>query len=285
MDHGRLGWRSMAVMLGLAAACAKSEPPKTEAAAPPAPPAGPNVVEVTAKDYAFMMPDTLPAGPTTFHLVNQGPSIHHIQVMRLEEGKTMADFAKVNLEKGPPPSWVVFVGGPNAPVPGSSSDASLELTAGNYVVLCVIPASDGIPHVAKGMVHGLTVVPSDVKRVMPEPDVTLTLNDYSFTFSKPLTAGKHLIRVDNGAAQPHEVLIARLAPGKTAADLPKWMMKQQGPPPVMPLGGTTMIHPGGSNTVAVDLAPGEYGLWCFFPDAKDGKPHFMHGMMQQIKVE
>jgi hypothetical protein len=33
-----------------------------------------------------------------------------------------------------------------------------------------------------------------------------------------------------------------------------------------------------------DLTPGEYLLICFLPDAKDGKPHFVHGMMQQIKV-
>ena len=274
------------ILLALSVACAKSEPPKAESAAPPAPPAGPNVVEVTASDFAFAMPDTLPAGPTTFHLVNQGPSVHHIQVIRLEEGKTMADFEKaMGPGEHPPQSWMVFEGGPNTPVPGGSSDGSLELAAGNYVVMCGIPGPDGIPHAAKGMVHSLTVVPSDVQRTMPEPDITLTLNDYSFTFSKPLTAGKHVIKVVNGAAQPHEVLIALLPPGKTAADLPKWVMKQQGPPPAMPLGGTSMIHPGGSNTVTVELAPGEYGLWCFFPDAKDGKPHFMHGMMQQITVQ
>ncbi len=33
----------------------------------------------------------------------------------------------------------------------------------------------------------------------------------------------------------------------------------------------------------VDLAPGEYAIVCFLPDAKDGKPHFVHGMIQQIK--
>ena len=274
------------ILLALAVACAKSEPPKSESAAPPAAaPAGPNVVEVVASDFAFAMPDTVPAGPTTFHLVNQGPSIHQIQIVRLDEGKTMGDFAKASAEAGPPPSWQVLLGGPNTPVPGASSDGSLDLAAGNYVVICGIPAPDGISHAAKGMIHPLTVVPSDVRRAMPEADITVTLSDYSFTFSKPLTAGRHVIRVDNGAAQPHEIFIAKLAPGKKPEDLVKWVEKQAGPPPVMPMGGTTMIHPGGSNTVAIELTPGEYGLWCFFPDVKDGKPHFAHGMMQQITVQ
>jgi hypothetical protein len=35
----------------------------------------------------------------------------------------------------------------------------------------------------------------------------------------------------------------------------------------------------------VDLASGNYGLICFVPDAKDGKPHLAHGMMQDFKVE
>jgi len=37
--------------------------------------------------------------------------------------------------------------------------------------------------------------------------------------------------------------------------------------------------------VDLDLAPGEYGLLCFLPDAKDGKPHFVHGMHKQITVK
>jgi hypothetical protein len=44
------------------------------------------------------------------------------------------------------------------------------------------------------------------------------------------------------------------------------------------------IVPGRHAILDVDLAPGEYALVCFVPDAKDGKPHFMHGMATQIKV-
>jgi hypothetical protein len=41
----------------------------------------------------------------------------------------------------------------------------------------------------------------------------------------------------------------------------------------------------GKNTYfEADLAPGDYGMICFVPDAKDGKPHFAHGMIQQFKV-
>src|SRR5947208_15110467 len=54
--------------------------------------AGPSVVTITATDYAFGVPDTIPAGLTTFRLVNQGKELNHASFVRLGDGKTMADF-------------------------------------------------------------------------------------------------------------------------------------------------------------------------------------------------
>jgi len=38
------------------------------------------------------------------------------------------------------------------------------------------------------------------------------------------------------------------------------------------------------NVIEVNLQPGEYALICFLPDAKDGKPHLLHGMLKQLKI-
>ena len=73
------------LVLAAALACAKAEPP------PPPPPGPPAVVQVVASDFAFRMPDTLTAGPTTFTLANSGAELHHLQIIRLEQGKTAAD--------------------------------------------------------------------------------------------------------------------------------------------------------------------------------------------------
>jgi hypothetical protein len=59
----------------------------------------------------------------------------------------------------------------------------------------------------------------------------------------------------------------------------------QGPPPAMPLGGVAPLGKGRSTTVSLDLTPGSYGMVCFLPDAKDGKPHSMHGMTAQFEVK
>jgi uncharacterized cupredoxin-like copper-binding protein len=278
-----------AVLLALAAACTteKSDEQAATAADSAAPAAAePHVVTVTASDFTFQLPDTVDAGFTTLRLVNDGPELHHIQLVRLDPGHTMEELMAAMKTPGPPPAWVHDVGGPNAPVPGDTAETALDLTAGHYVLLCMIPGPDGVPHIMKGMAHGLVVKPAvvQVAASTPAADVDLTLDDYTFTLSTPLTAGRHIIRVTNQASQSHEVLIVKLAPGKTAQDVASWVEKQDGPPPGAPMGGTTALAKGVANYVMTDLTPGEYAFLCFIPDAADGKPHVMHGMMQQFSI-
>jgi hypothetical protein len=58
-----------------------------------------------------------------------------------------------------------------------------------------------------------------------------------------------------------------------------------GPPPGTPMGGVAGMMPGRRNWFTVTLEPGEYALLCFVPDMTDGRPHFLHGMMQQVTVQ
>ena len=245
---------------------------------------------ITAWDYAFDAPDTAVAGMTEITLVNKGPELHHVQLIRLDDGKKLSDlFAALGKGHGPP-SWAHEAGGPNTPVPGGTSVASVNLEVGRYALLCFIPSPDGKPHVMKGMAREFVVVPGTGAKNVAQPEakgsapVTITLTDYDFGLSAPLVAGKQRIRVVNVAAQAHEVFLVKLGEGRTPADIVAWVEKPNGPPPGMPFGGTTGIGTGGENIVSVDLAPGEYALLCFVPDAKDGKMHVMHGMMKQVTV-
>lgn len=272
--------------LAIWSSSATARPADAAAGAPKA-----NELTVEAADYAFIMPDSVAAGPTRIRLVNRGPELHHVQLIRLEQGKKLGDlFAAMQAhgeQHGALPSWAREVGGPNTPVPGGESVAIVDLAPGTYAVLCVIPSPDGKPHVMKGMARELTVVAGRPAAQVDVPAVTatMTLSDYDFALSAPLTPGRHALRVVNQASQAHEVVIARLAPGRTAHELLAWMEKRDGPPPGAPLGGTVGLATGAENLVLLDLAPGEYALLCFLPDARDGKPHFMHGMVRQITVQ
>src|SRR5690349_14112685 len=156
-----------------AAACAKPTPQ----------PASPNVVTITAADYTFNLPDTIPAGLTTFRLVNQGKELHHASLVRLRDGKTVADFqaglAAAMKNHTPPPAWMEFAGGPNAVTLGDTAIATQLLEPGSYVFVCWIPTLDGVPHVVKGMMHPLVVTAGATPAAAePAADLTIKLTDY-----------------------------------------------------------------------------------------------------------
>jgi hypothetical protein len=248
-------------------------------------PPGPNVVTVTAHDFAFEAPAEIPAGLTTFRLVNAGPSIHHLQLIKLDDGKTADDYVAALKAGGPPPRWASLAGGPNPPEPGSSTSATVELEPGSYAMICFVPGADGVPHLFKGMVHPFKVTGTAPAAVAePKADLTVKLVDFDFQLSAPLTAGKHTIRVENAGSQPHEIALIRLEPGKTPADIGAWAEKPVGPLPGTLEGGVSGIMPGAHAWAEVDLPPGDYALMCFFPDATDGKPHFVHGMAKVVHV-
>ncbi len=246
--------------------------------------ATPNVVDISAGDYFYTMADTLLSGATTFRLTTNGQEMHHVQLIRIPDDKGLED-VMAGMQGPVPPEWIEFLGGPNAPVPMTgTSTVTLDLQPGKHVALCLIPSPDGTPHVAKGMSKTFVVAANPASAPLPAATITMNLTDYDFTLSAPLTAGTHVMQVTNTAEQDHEVFIAKLAPGATAEQLLGWIEKSEGPPPGEAMGGTVSMRKGASNLVHLDLAPGEYALYCFVPDAKDGKPHFAHGMMKQISV-
>jgi len=225
-----------------------------EAATPPAL----AQMTVTATDFHYDAPDTIYSGPTTVNLVNHGSQLHHITFV---------------------------LGGPNPAGPGMEVSATLDFAPGHYAMICVIPAPDGVLHVAKGMEREFTVVPAKGPvAAMPAADEQLTLVDYGFQFSPKLTEGTHTIRIENHATQPHEAVIIKLEPGKTADDALAWVEKMDGPPPFMPVGGVSPMDPGEVVDVHLTFTPGDYALICFVPDKTDRKPHFMHGMVRTIHV-
>ena len=252
------------------------------------------VVTVHANEFAFIAPASIAAGTTTFRLVNDGKEVHQISILQLAKGKTLADYAAA-MKAGKPTPWATGVGGPNAAGPGQTIEATVTLDAGSYIMVCWVPSPGGqIPHMAKGMIQPFTVTaagvaqagaPATITAPDPKPDVHLELSDYAFKFSKPLVAGKHTIHVMNTASQEHEAVLVKLAPGKTMNDFNEWLESgMKGPPPADAAPGMAGLGKGRTGSFDVNLTPGRYGLICWIPDAKDGKPHSMHGMVQELTV-
>lgn len=207
--------------------------------------------------------------------LNQGKEFHHVWLARLEGGKTPEDLLAALNTRAPLAGWVQDVGGPNAPMPGGGeSNATVVLTPGNYVMACMIPSGDGVPHVMKGMIRPLTVVSAGHRAELPVADIQLTLRDYSFTLSHRLSPGRQRIGVRNAANQSHEIALIKLLAGKSTQDLLSWLGKMQGEPAGIAVGGVSPLAPAGQSMFTVDLSPGKYVLPSLIRVCPAGRPKY-----------
>lgn len=251
-------------------------------------PGGDGSVTFVAHDYGFRGPDRLPAGLTTVRIVNEGKDLHHIQFLKLLQGKSAADFrTAIAADPSRLPGWVQYAGGPNAHVPGSQSSAAVNLTEGDYVLMCWIPDKNGVPHVALGMQKALSVQGGKALKVsQPKSTMGIKQVDYQFILSQPVKSGVQTIEVMNHGNQPHEVVVVKLFPGATVHDvIASFEPGSPRPPQGELVSGITAIEKGERVYFTGEFKPGQYGLICFAPDATDGRPHFLHGMTTEFDVE
>lgn len=252
----------------------------------------PRVVTVTMTDYAFDAPDTLHEGWTTFSVANDGGAIHAAQLVKLEDGTSVDDFreayTRALTNDGP---WEVMdlLGGIVGPFPKrGSTNGTLHLSAGHYAWYCPLGLEDGVNHVVgRGMTRPFVVVPraaSVPPTAAPAPSVTITMVDYAFLLSTSPAAGPHVFRVENQGPEPHEVILMKLAAGKTLEEAEAWLGNFRGPSPFSAgLGGVIIHRTGDEAYFEANLTPGTYVLFCVIT-APDGRPHLEHGMIMQISV-
>ena len=251
----------------------------------------PHIVVVRATEYRLDAQPGVAAGTLQLRFENAGREVHHLWLVRLEQGRTFNDFLRIMDSPNPPalPSWAVDVGGLNDLSPGMSATAILTLEPGDYAMADLAPSPDGRPHVTRGMFKELTVTTPDEtgepRAAEPAADVTLQMTDYAFELSKPIESGETVVRVENVGQQSHEVLIGQLRSDKSMSDALDWFQQgMHGSAPVLAIGGVSGLAKGRHEVIALDFAPGRYVLFCFVPDAKDGKPHTAHGMMKEFSV-
>jgi hypothetical protein len=246
------------------------------------------VVEVKAFDYAFSAPDTILAGATTFHLVNQGPSQHHLVIFALPGGMSLATFDRLMRADSIDGTGIEVVGGAEGPADGTTEAwATLDLAPGSYVLTCLLPLPDGSgTHRSHGMFRALTVVPATGEPArMPRADVTVRMSDYAFVAPATIAAGRHLVRFENAGVHSHLALVSRLAPGKTLADAAAWEVKPEGPQPFVYVGGVTAMAAGRASVARLDLEPGRYFIACVDDDGTAPKLHYEVGMVREFTVQ
>ena len=260
-----------------------------------APKARPKIT-ITAHDFSFDLPAQIPSGYVDVTLANKGREQHQVELVKLGS-MTMAQFKKAadTTDIGAVKPGTVFVGGPNGAEPNTSTTATVKLDPGKYAITCFIPAnSDGKPHAAHGMIGEVTVATTAASTdVAPAADATIVLGDFSFTVPPGFT-GKGTLDISNQGNQVHEMILLKLAPGKTLADAKKYLLvppgtpPPAGPPPFAPIpgiGGITGLSSQQHAWLDLNLTAGNYVLICFFPDTtKGGLPHALEGMVKEFTI-
>jgi hypothetical protein len=246
-------------------------------------------LDVRATDYAFSgSPASIKAGVVHVKLTDASQKeAHQLVFAKLEAGKTLDDFrTAASSETGNPFAVGTDYGGISGTFPGTSSSATVVLPAGSYVMYCTIPAPDGQPHVAKGMIAPLQVTAGDDDAALPDAPETITGRDFGFDVPDGFTGHGAVEFVNESTTQTHELVLFELADGKTGNDVLSFFGPDApaGPPPFTAVTGAASIHPGGKEIFEPDLGPGHYFLACFVPDADTHKPHFMLGMVKELTI-
>lgn len=253
----------------------------------------------TLTGEALEGPETLEAGYHSFTLQNDGDKDAEVVIVQLNEEGAEEDFLKevqavdkAFMGEGDPAAAFRTVlegrtlwGGPSAH-PGESASVGVNLPAGRYLLLGSLYSEEG----PEGGPTINVVEPLEVTgegATAPEADAVVRMADFTFAIPADLEAGEQTWRFANSGKQVHHAVIQKLKAGKTMDDVMAFSETFEGEDPTEEFAHVSMLSPGSSNYVTLDLTPGSYVALCFIPDyAKggDGAPHVAHGMMRAFTV-
>lgn len=243
------------------------------------------VVDVRAGEFYFMAQDTIPEGLITFRLQQAGLLVnrlrsgakgqdmvaekgdntrgfHMLWVVRLNPGKTMADLYRAAQAGERTTSWAKQLGGPGLALPPRTSNATMDLDPGNYVLVCYVGsarADRARYHFLNGMSRPLTVMSATKPHARPpRPDVIARISgNGTIQLSAPITAGRRVIRVENLTDKDYEFKFQSVPAGRTGKEI---LSESADEGPGIPWGGLSSVPPGGVVTTTIDFEPGEYIL-------------------------
>jgi uncharacterized cupredoxin-like copper-binding protein len=297
--HGEgRGWLCLSLLLsivlpGLLVGCSNGAGTAQQKQPARSLPISPSVqtITITALDYTYDMPGSfaLHAGLVDVRLVNNGTQPHQAQFARLNSGVTSAQVGEELITKRKEAeayALFTFLGGPDTISPGDGQEALLDLSAGEYALMCLVTGSDGLPHIDKGMIHFLMVSAAKATQPAPQTKGEVVIQDHQYMLPRVLTqSGKWTVKVENQGTEPHELNIVRLASGKGAPDVLAFFRNPSGPPPFEEFGGMATLAPGTSGWITVHLEPGRYTALSAIPDPKTGVFQLTQGLLAMFTVQ
>lgn len=232
----------------------------------------------SGKDLTFTVPKSAKGGLVEMTFTNSTKNDASAQLVGAEAGHTPQEALEAGAgwgESGKPlPTWVKLAGGFGSVKPGQTATITQQLPAGDYVVADLDSNTN-----ASLKVSG----ESGAKE--PSTPAKVTASEYEFT-SSGLEAGRQRFLFDNAGAEPHFIAAVPIKPGKTIADVRRFLKSEKGEPPIDEESSfsTAIVDGGVKQTLEADFKSGTYALLCFVPDRKGGPPHVVKGMISEATV-
>ena len=227
-------------------------------------------------------PATLKGGLVTIALTGGTYGVN-LQLGRITGTHSDAEIQKA-VDSEAPPAWATLHGGTaGGATAGVTRTATVNLDKGNYIWIMF---SDGEELETKAPWAKFSVTGPKSATEPSGGAATIKTLEYGFDIAG-LKAGRNTVTYVNGGNEWHQVIMAKLMPGKTLADFQK-AVAGAGPPPAGlsddAAGASLPVLGAGLTEVAdLDLKAGTYVFACFMPD-KNGKPHMMSGMVKEVKI-
>ncbi|MGE0552125.1 MAG: hypothetical protein AB7R55_01720 [Gemmatimonadales bacterium] len=121
-----------------------------------------------------------------------------------------------------------------------------------------------------------------------EQSLAVIASEYAFTAPDTVDPGPTVISLRNDGRVPHELVVMKLRPGATLADLARVRREDGSVGPYVDGGSAVLFAPPGAQgdgRLAIDLEPGaRYALWCNFADEEGAAEHSALGMIGELVI-
>lgn len=210
-------------------------------------------VSIKTEQMDFQMPDQIKAGWNTFVYSNESLEPHFFMLEKYPEGKTIEDakefvvpvfqngmnfinegkMEEAMAEFSNIPEWfgqIIFTGGSGLVSPGSSSQTTLKLDPGYYLIECYVKMPNGIFHTTMGMLDEFTVIEEPSGIDPPDVDYEIKISSSEgIIVDKPITEGEWTFSVefvDQSVYENfvgHDINLVKVATDADLNVLQKWI--------------------------------------------------------------
>jgi len=246
------------------------------------------VLTVVAHDATLESSPTVPAGLTTVRLLLKGPVRRELVVHRIPAGTTGESLVRGAV--GRPSRWFErwSFGGPTVPRDSAGdATATFDLRPGRYALVAYEVDAAGRPRGDRLIWRQITAIAASVliPGRFPVPDATIKVKDSRIDVAGAMRPGQRTLQVENVGSRPHEVIIGRLAAGKTLDDVRRWNRDRDEPAPFVYVGGLTPMSPGAEAQTRLVLQGGVHVVLCPMRDEGTMTRDYARGVLATFKVE